>query len=467
MKTQTRLIVFALALVLAMGILLTGCGGTETAVNTPTTQPTAVTEPVAAEETAVSEPVELILYTSSGLEWLTFVAEEFEKTHPNITVNLVNVNWDEFDTKMIAMNTAGTPPDLWTTWGPSGFKDYYARGLIADLSLYIERDNYDMSDFFPQVVEYFTIDGKIYGMPHTLGASYIFYNKDMFDAAGLDYPPTDWSDRTWTWDKMLADCAEIAYYDADDAANSTWCISRGLYPINSYAWLWGKDIFPASLYETGYGEEANLSDPELLEIFQQYQDITYKYHYDQTGPEWMATGGDPFVMGRTAMQMWGVWGFDNTFTMTDYRWGIAAVPFGNAEADRTVAIWANPWMMSSQSAHPDEAWELLKFLSSPEMHRDYLQRGATPLARQSLMPDFYAMIPYMTQEEIDQVLNGALEYGRIAPSSVTVGWGEINNILGTAFDAIENGTDTAANTLPGFEDELIAKLKEIQETYQK
>lgn len=77
------------------------------------------------------------------------------------------------------------------------------------------------------------------------------------------------------------------------------------------------------------------------------------------------------------------------------------------------------------------------------------------------------MIPYMTREEIDQVMNGALEYGRIAPATSVVGWGEINNVLNSAFDAIESGTDTAANSLPGFEEKLIAKLKELKATYDK
>jgi hypothetical protein len=101
------------------------------------------------------------------------------------------------------------------------------------------------------------------------------------------------------------------------------------------------------------------------------------------------------------------------------------------------------------------------------MQRDYLQRGSNPPARLSLMEEFYALIPYMTHDEIVEVMDGALEYGEIAPSMSIVGWGEINNVLTTAFDAVENGTDTPANTLPGFEDELIAKLKEIKETYDK
>ncbi|MBN1260036.1 MAG: extracellular solute-binding protein [Anaerolineae bacterium] len=468
MKPTNRFPMLALAVFMVLTLIMAACTTPPTAEEPQATEaPATEATEAPVEEPASDEPVELVLYTSDGVEWLTFVADEFMKQNPGIDVTVMNVAWDEFDTKMIAMNTAGTPPDIWTSWGPSGFMDYYARGLIADLTPYIEASNFDMSDFYPEVVDYFTIDGKIYGIPHTVGAAYIFYNKDMFDAVGEPYPPTDWNDTSWTWDRMLDVCSKIAYHDEADPANSTWCVSRGLYPVNTYAWLWDKDIFPQSIYETGYAEEANLSDPELLEIFQKYQDITYEYHYDQTGPEWMATGGDPFVMGKTAMQMWGVWGFDNTFTVEDFKWGVAAVPYGDPNADRKVHIYANPWMLSSQSRHPEEAWKLLAFLSSPEMHLDSLNRGTTPLARKSLMDEFYAMVPYMTAEELDEVLNGAIEHGQIAPATSIVGWGEINNVLGTAFDAIENGTDTAANSLPAFEDELIAKLKELKATYEK
>jgi len=470
MKLAKRSVMLLLAAMMILSLLVSACTA-ETAAPADAEPAAGEAAPAAEEETAAeepaaeeasTEPVELVIYTSSGVEWLTFVADEFMKANPDITVTVMNVEWEEFDTKMIAMNTAGTPPDIWTSWGPSGFMDYYARGMIADLTPYIERDQYDLSDFFPLAVDTFTVDGKLYGIPHTLGAAYIFYNMDMFDAVGEPYPPTDWSDTSWTWDRLLDVCSKIAYHDETDPANSTWCLSRGLYPVNTFAWLWGTDIFPEEIYETGFADTADLSSPEILDIFQKYEDVTWTYHYDQTGPEWMATGGDPFVLGKTAMQMWGVWGFDNSFLLEDYRWGIGAVPYGDPDKPRTVHTYANPWMMSSQSQHPDEAWELLKFMNSPEMHLDYLQRGATPIARQSLMDEFYALVPDMTPEEVEEVLNGALEYGKVAPATVVVGWGEINNVLSTAFDAVENGTDTAANSLPQFEDELIQKLQDLK-----
>ena len=139
-----------LSSLIIVALLLSACGAPAT--EAPPEEP--------VEEPAEAEPVEVIWYVrteEAEQPWeQEVVIPDFESKHPNIKINLTIVPWDDFDTKMQTMIAAGTPPDVWSHWGPSGFADYVKRGLVADLTPYIEKDNYDLSDFIPEVLDIYT-----------------------------------------------------------------------------------------------------------------------------------------------------------------------------------------------------------------------------------------------------------------------------------------------------------------------
>jgi len=180
-----KLIFFSL---LIMAFMLSSCGA----------KPAAATE---AAPAAPAKPVEVIWYVRTQAveqNWeQTYAVPTFEKDHPNIKINLVIVPWADFDTKMQTMIAAGTPPDVWSHWGPSGFADYVARGLAADLTPFIEKEKYDLSDFNPDVLKIYNVGGKYYAIPMSIVGSNVFYNKDLFDKYGVPYPTTNWDDTSW------------------------------------------------------------------------------------------------------------------------------------------------------------------------------------------------------------------------------------------------------------------------------
>ncbi|HIC89784.1 MAG TPA: extracellular solute-binding protein, partial [Anaerolineae bacterium] len=139
--------------VLAVLSLLVGCA--------PPAAAPAPKEEVATKAPPPAEKVTVTWYVRSQPDeqpWeQDIVIPEFEKLHPNIKINLVIVPWDDFDTKMQAMFAAGEGPDIWSHWGPSGFQDYRIRGLIQDLTPYIEKDNFDLSDFIPEVLDKYKV----------------------------------------------------------------------------------------------------------------------------------------------------------------------------------------------------------------------------------------------------------------------------------------------------------------------
>jgi multiple sugar transport system substrate-binding protein len=448
-------------LLVVLALVLSACA----APAAPSAAPAA-----GGEQAAPAEQVEVIWYVRSNEDeqkWENeVVIPDFESKHPNIKINLIVVPWADFDTKMQTMIAAGTPPDVWSHWGPSGFQDYVKRGLVADLTPYIEKDNFDLSDFVPEVLDIYKVDGKVMGLPILTTGSFVFYNKDAFDAAGVEYPPTDWDDTSWTWDAFVEKCGALTK-NIDDPATAMFGCNLGFWPNDAYAWLWGQDLYPDSAYQTGFADEAYLDSEGAIAGFQARQDLVWKLHYMPDPAQVDALGGgDIFQSGKVAMHLtggWGWWQFGNAKLHEKFNWGVAALPYG-AEGRRDV-VFTDPWMMSSKTDHPDEAWELLKYLASPDVQRGWMELTGAPPVRASLAEDWYKQFPSMTPEEVKEVHLGALKHGRESPNHLLVKFDQLNQIVSSAVDPIFNNEKPAAEVLPAANEQLIEALKQIKAEY--
>jgi len=447
-------------MLLVVALVLTACA---TKTEAPKAAEEKATEPPVAEE-----PVEVIWYVrteDAEQPWeQDVIIPDFESKHPNIKINLTVVTWDDFDTKMQTMIAAGTPPDVWSHWGPSGFADYVIRGLAADLTPYIERDNFDLSDFIPEVLDIYTLDGKVYGLPMLTTASFIYYNKDLFDAAGVEYPPTDWDDTSWTYDAFVEKCGQLTS-NIDDPEMAVFGCNLGFWPNDAYAWMYGQDLYPDSAYQTGFADEAYLDSDAALKGFQARQELVWDLNYmpDPAQTDAMG-GGDIFMNEKVAMHLTGGWGWWN-YNEVDFNWGAAALPYGGP--DRKAVVFTDPWIMSAKTDHPDEAWEFLKYLVSPDTQRSYMELTGTPPARISLAEDWYKLFPTMTPEEVKELHLGGLQHGRESPNHLLVRFDQLNQVVNAALDPIFNNEAKAADVLPDANAQLEAALQQIQAEYQK
>src|SRR6185312_14783544 len=150
-------------------------------------------------EASDTELTWLVRVTQSENVWEQKVAiPHFEKANPGIKVTPIIISnpTQNFDLKLSNLLIAGHAPDVWSQWGPSDFVDYSWRGLTADLTSYLNRDRKEYADFYPGALNYGKWNGKQTGIPLMLGGSYCFYNKDLFDKAGVPYPPVSWDDKS-------------------------------------------------------------------------------------------------------------------------------------------------------------------------------------------------------------------------------------------------------------------------------
>ncbi|GAB4566096.1 MAG: sugar ABC transporter substrate-binding protein [Anaerolineae bacterium] len=437
----------------------------------PAAAPAAEKKEEAAPAAAEAEQVTVTWYVRTSPEeqpWENeIVIPQFEEQNPNIKINLVITPWDDFDTKMQAMIAADDPPDIWSHWGPSGFQDYVIRGLVADLTPFIDRDNFDLSDFIEEILAIYKVQGKYMGLPILSGASYLFYNKKLFDEAGIPYPPTDWNDETWTFERFV-DVALKLTKNPEDPTQAIYGFHDGTWPLDAWPWMWGQDLYPPEAYETGFATEAYLDSEKAIAAFQARQDLTFKHQVapSPAATEALSAGGNPFHTGRVAMQAIGVWGWwVHKGLEEQFDFGAAALPIG-AEGRKAV-IFTDPWMLSSRSKHPDAAWEFLKFLLGRDSQKAYMEAVGAPPVRKSLQEDFFQLYPSMTPEEAKEAFIGGVQHGAESPNHLLVRFDQINNVITSALDPVSLGEKTAAEVLPEADAELEKTLEQIRREYGK
>lgn len=158
-----------------------------------------VEQVVEVEVTAVppaEEPVTITYFTFSAapdhLAELDQMIAIFEESHPNITIEVETAPYEEYFTKLQALIAGGEAPDVFEL-NYENFVTFASKGVLADLSTEAEADPEFSADiYYPRSLNAFNYNDRQLGLPATFSTVVLFYNKDLFDQAGVDYPAADW-----------------------------------------------------------------------------------------------------------------------------------------------------------------------------------------------------------------------------------------------------------------------------------
>ena len=328
--------------------------------------------------------------------------EKFNASQDEIELVLEIVdNASAYDT-LATQIAAGNAPDI---VGPVGIRGRDSfKGAWLDLEPLIEANNYDLSDFDPALVEFYQVkeEGQL-GIPFAIFPSFVIYNKDLFDEAGMPYPPAEYGapyvdadgeEKPWNIE-TLTELAKFMSVDAN--GNDATMEEFDNENIVQFGWMnqWTDPRGIGTMFGAGSLVDEN-GDAQVPEPWME----AWKWTYDgwwtdwfipngaYSGADFLQGPGGPFSSGNLAMihmHMWYVapWALGDV----GFDWGLAATPAYQGTV--TSKMHADTFGIPKGSEHPEEAFQVLTYMLSKENTTDLLNiYGAMP-ARLSLQGDYF------------------------------------------------------------------------------
>ena len=418
-------------------------------------QPAAGAAPTAAPAASGAEggPVPALLRSGSGEEdFFNKAIDLFEKKNPSTKVNRIFVpGGADYNTKLDLMIAAGDPPAIYAPFSDRGYRYYADKGLSQPLDDFVARDKLDLSDFHPDGMKGCRWEGKLSALPLDLWPHVLFYNKTLFKEAGAKDLTTDWNDASWNTDGYLELARKLTKRNGDQV---TQFGSDAYFNYWASGWIFGGDFLPPDTYETGRVTEfAGDTDPRVAASVQWAADLMLKEKVAPSPAQaQQVQAGAPslFMSGKVAMSIGNIGSLSNFAKIDSFEWGVAPPPNPPGGAKRHLHVWIDFWSMIKGVKNLDGAWELMKFMVSPEAQRIYPIAYGPLSALTSLGPDWLKTQKSslkLSDAEIGVMVDGP-KYEQIDPENWTVNFSPINSkALQPALDKVWLGDLSAADAI--------------------
>ncbi len=423
-----------LTILVAMALVLVACGGAAPAAEEPAAEEPAAEEPAAeepAEEEAAGEMAPLAFWN------MPFVTQEVSPEYV--------AQWEED----VVVAVPGATVDNF--YGPGKYKDQRDKfllqaesgtpdvieGLLEDTAAYVQKGSIvpldelfagweDSGQFVESTLTPLTIDGKLYGIPYNTNARAMLYRKDIFEEYGLEVPTT--------WTAFVETARQITELTGGE--------THGAYVVSEVGDPRGAQEFVSWYYQVSGGEhmfdvvdgavQYNATVEELEKVLTLYDELfmTEGVEYPAVDPNVRGTGWpveDPgYVAGDWAMVPMGPWLWgrrdesDIAKDILENKTGITSLPVSEDGVPATY-LEVKPIMLNAYSENPDQAWELIKYITSKEKMGEWLaESGGIPARSDSLEMDVF------TQSDIGWWLQGFADELPKAVAQAPINWGPVS-----------------------------------------
>ncbi len=378
--------------------------------------------------------------------WNQIVAD-FYTANPNITVKVDVSDWDSYWTKLKTLLAAGTPPDVFAMDAPL-YLDYQSRGVLLNLQPYLDKNPDMLNGVYPQTLEAYKTPDGMFGLPRDFQTIVLFYNKDMFDAAGVAYPTAD-----WTYDDFRNAAKQLTKDSDGDGKIDQFGFYSEPWDMeliwSEVIWAYGGDIINADHTRTLVGE------PKAREAWQLLHDMMFEdksYPNETTAAEYGEDLFQPKVAAMTTIGHWAVPGY----VQAGINFGVAPMPSG--PAGRATSVNSAGFVIAKDSKHPDAAFEFIKFALSEAGQKRLAELGfAIPVLKSVAESDAYLKQP----GDLDQrVFLDSVAFAHMKP--VLKGYDEWSSAIGDGMADIWTGDAELDPTLDAAvkaADEVLASNK--------
>jgi multiple sugar transport system substrate-binding protein len=283
----------------------------------------------------------------------------FLERHPDIILNNIYNTWQGHNDIVPTWAAAGTLPDIVYVHG-SRTSPWTSEGILGSVQSYVDEDaEFNVEGIWEESLRLYRVDGELRAIPYDHGPLILGYNKDIFDAAGMDYPGED-----WTMEDMVEAATALT-----DASAQQWGFGGSLPNLNNGGMgatlrPWGAKLLNED--ET----ELLLDNDEARAALNFWTGLIIDQHIAPTFAEAgafgdpLGTGNIVFRSGRAAMELIASWDTPSLEAQSPFEWDVAPWPEG--PAGRGTGSFGSGFGTTATSQHPDEAWTYLSEYLSVE-----------------------------------------------------------------------------------------------------
>jgi len=400
-----------------------------------------VERPVEVVVTPTPAPVTLTYFTfSAAPDHLTDLDEMiriFEEKHLGIKIKVETAPFGEYFAKLSTLIAGGMAPDIFEL-NYENFVSFAAKGVLLDLGPLAKADKEFKPDiFYPRAYNAFNLNGLQFGLPETFSTVVLFYNKDLFDKAGLTYPAAN-----WTWKDAVTAAKKLT-----NAKTGVW----GLYSPIQFWEFYKKAAQNNCSFFSPDRKKVTIDAPECVEALETMVGFVTKDRVMPTDAEMGGVSdGDLFKTGKIAMDVTGIWMFA-AFKDAPFKWDIQVEPGLKQQATH---FFANAVSVFAATKHPQEAWQWVKFFTtSPDMAKIRVKSGweLAALSNPAFFEDYLKLSPPANRAAVFK----SLEYAIVPP--VIERQAEMQDAVNKLVDQVKLGQLTPKEAL----DQAKAQIEEL------
>ncbi|WP_373533089.1 sugar ABC transporter substrate-binding protein [Vampirovibrio sp.] len=376
---------------------------------------------------------------------LKSILKDFEHTHPGISVDLLHIP-ENYYQKLHILVAGDMAPDVIFTNSIS-FPIYASQGIFRDLRPLLAAQSADSdlaeTQFYPQALTAFSWQPPsgpkiLAALPRDISNVVIFYNRDLFAKAGLPEPKAGWN---WEEFRETADRLTVDHnLDGDpDQFGFSFYSTPPLFWL-PFVWSAGGTLFSDDL------QRFTLEQPKAVAGLRFYADLRTKWH---VAPKKVESGGATmsqlFMQQKLAMMVNGRWSVPVLREQAPFQWDVAPLPVGPS-GKSAVGLDASGYAIAAKSKHPQESFELIRYLLSPSAMKKVTASGLIVPARRDVAESDVFLSPGQAPAHA-QVFLDSISHG--VPSHTPARWNEIAEELGLALEPVWDGQEDAAHAMRG------------------
>lgn len=297
------------------------------------------------------DPAELAAYQA--------LVAAFGDEHPAIEVELIHIpSMTDYRLRLGADFAAGSPADV-VLINYRRYAPFAALGVLEPLAPYLRRSAVIADpDFFPEASDPFRWQGQLMCIPQNISSLVVYYNKDLFDAAGLAYPEDD-----WTWDEFLATAQALTSdLDGDGLADQYGLgTEASIFRVAPFIWQNGGELVVTEA--NGTPLRLALDSRPAREAIEWFVALQTEHG---VVPDALAEAAEDsesrFLAGRTAMFLNSRRGVPTYRRIDSFDWDVAPLPRREQAAG---ILHTDAYCMAAATQDKEAAWAFIEYANSP------------------------------------------------------------------------------------------------------